>query len=184
MQLEQVNPAELMPADYNPRQINDLQMNALKRSLERWGFVEPVVVNKKTGHIVGGHQRVAAALELAIETVPVYRVDIDETDEKALNIALNKISGDWNADKLASLLSDLGSEGWDIADLGFGDDELHEIVQSWDDPADLDGVGDYDPNEDTVTLKITVPMHDAGSVVDALKEAITKHGWDYDVSSF
>ena len=100
MKVHQMDPAALVPADYNPRKITDHQMSALKRSLERWGFVEPVVLNERTGRIVGGHQRVAAALELAMSEVPVIKVILDEDAEKALNIALNKISGEWDEVKL------------------------------------------------------------------------------------
>jgi len=131
--VEQVNPAELLPADYNPRQIDEHQMSALKRSIDRWGFVEPVIVNKRSGVIVGGHQRTAAALELALETVPVTYVDLDDDAEKALNIALNKIAGDWDEDKLQELLAELEQGGQELEALGFGGSEiealLHELEQ-------------------------------------------------------
>ena len=62
VKIENVDPAKLTPADYNPRTISEHQAEALKRSLDRWGFVEPIVANKRTGHIVGGHQRLDGAL--------------------------------------------------------------------------------------------------------------------------
>ena len=111
MKIEQIDPAKLLAADYNPRQIDAHQLEALKRSIGRWGFVEPVIVNKRSGTIVGGHQRTKAALELAMDKVPVTYVDLDDDAEKALNIALNKIAGEWDEDKLAGLLADLEKGG-------------------------------------------------------------------------
>jgi len=130
MKIQQIDPAKLTPADYNPRQISDHQAEALKRSLDRWGFVEPIVANKRTGHIVGGHQRLDGALALALPKVPVHWIDVDESSEKALNIALNKISGDWDEDLLGKLLADLERDGQDLEDLGFDPDELQAIIDA------------------------------------------------------
>ena len=122
-----MDPAKLIPADYNPRTISSHQAEALKRSIDRWGFVEPIVANKRTGRIVGGHQRLDAALAVALPKVPVHWVDLDETSEKALNIALNKISGEWDDEKLTSLLSELQLEGLDLPSLGFEELELEGL---------------------------------------------------------
>ena len=130
MKIQHVDPAELTPADYNPRSISEHQAEALKRSLDRWGFVEPIVANKRTGRIVGGHQRLDGALALALPKVPVHWIDVDESSEKALNIALNKISGDWDEDLLGKLLADLERDGQDLEDLGFDADELQEIIDA------------------------------------------------------
>jgi len=154
MQIENIDPAELMPADYNPRVMPEDQARALQRSLDRWGFVEPVVVNTRTGHIVGGHQRVTAALALALPSVPVVRVDLDDTDEKALNIALNKISGEWDEDKLGALLAELDDGG--AADLtGFGSDELQGILDDLRPAAELSG--DLDEVPEVPAEPITQP---------------------------
>lgn len=93
-----------MGASYNPRRIDPDQLLALRRSLRTFGAVEPVVANRRTGRIVGGHQRVKAAEAEGIETLPVVWVDLDETGERQLNLALNKISGEWDEDKLGELL--------------------------------------------------------------------------------
>ena len=128
MIIEKIAPAKLVGADYNPREIEPHQLEALKRSIDRWGFVEPVIVNKRTGLIVGGHQRTKAAIELAIEEVPVTYVDLDDDAEKALNIALNKIAGDWDEQKLSDLLADLEKSGQDLEDLGFDASELDDLL--------------------------------------------------------
>lgn len=156
LKIEHINPALLVPADYNPRQITDHQLEALKRSLNRWGFVQPVIINERTGKIVGGHQRVTAALELAFETVPVVRMTLDEAAEKALNIALNKISGQWDKDKLADLLTELDADGWDLPDLGFDDLELDDLIDA-EDEGDNEFEGDPDAIPEPPAKPITQP---------------------------
>ena len=101
MKIEYVNIEELKPSEYNPRTLSDKQHEDIKKSLERFGFVDPVIVNKhKDRHniIVGGHQRVKVAKDLGHDTVPVYYVELSKTKEKELNIRLNKNTGDWNFD--------------------------------------------------------------------------------------
>jgi DNA modification methylase len=155
MEIEHVDPARLLGASYNPRQIETAQFEALKRSISRWGFVEPVIINKRSGLIVGGHQRAKAAIDLALSSIPVTYVDLDGDAEKALNIALNKIAGDWDEAKLADLLADLEKGGQDLADLGFDADELGELL------ADLEGAvelqGDLDEIPEPPAEPITQP---------------------------
>ena len=78
-----------MAAPYNPRRISDHDLKALQNSMATFGVVEPVVVNRSTGRIVGGHQRVKAAEAEGMATLPVVYVDLDENQEKQLNLALN-----------------------------------------------------------------------------------------------
>ena len=156
MKIEQIDPAKLLAADYNPRQIDAHQLEALKRSIGRWGFVEPVIVNKRSGTIVGGHQRTKAALELALDVVPVTYVDLDDDAEKALNIALNKIAGDWDEDKLAELLADLEKGGQDLEDLGFETDELDVLLKSLEGEA-VELEGDLDEVPEPPAVPITQP---------------------------
>src|SRR5213594_2194387 len=96
-----------MAAPYNPRTISDHDLGALRRALRFFGTVEPIVVNRRSGRIVGGHQRVKAALEEGIKELPVVYVDLDDPSEKQLNLALNKIGGEWDAEKLEVLLAEL-----------------------------------------------------------------------------
>ena len=121
MEMIEVRTEELrrMAAPYNPRKISDHDLVALGRSMTTFGVVEPVVVNKRTGRIVGGHQRVKAAEARGIEHLPVVHVDLDETAEKQLNIALNRISGEFDTDKLADILRELETMGADLDLTGF-----------------------------------------------------------------
>ncbi len=110
-------------AKYNPRKISDQALESLKQSIQRFGFVDPVIVNDRTGVLVGGHQRIKAAKELGLEAVPVVGVNLDEGEEKALNVALNKISGEWDLDLLKGVLEDVQAAGLDLSLTGFSEDE-------------------------------------------------------------
>ena len=107
---------------------------ALGHSMTTFGVVEPVIVNRHTGRIVGGHQRVKAAEAQGIERLPVVHVDLDETAERQLNLALNRISGEFDVDKLGELLADLEKAGADLGLTGFTDSEIQELVSALDEP--------------------------------------------------
>ena len=118
MNIEKKNVKELLPADYNPRKDlkpGDPEYEKLKRSIEQFGYVEPVIWNKATGRVVGGHQRLKVLIDMGISEVECVVVELDEEKEKALNIALNKISGDWDKDKLALLIADLQGADFDVS---------------------------------------------------------------------
>jgi hypothetical protein len=117
-----------MGAPYNPRVISPHDLESLRRSIRFFGFVEPVVVNRRTSHIVGGHQRVQAAAEEGYTVLPVAFVDLDDPSERQLNLALNRISGEWDDSKLRELLAGLSTDGADLALTGFADDELGRIL--------------------------------------------------------
>jgi len=123
-----------MAAPYNPRRIEESEFEALRRSLREFGIVEPVIVNRATERVVGGHQRAKAAEAESIEDLPVIFVELDERREKALNLALNKISGEWDEPLLRTILSELA--GADEIDLtGFGQEEVERLLGEFD--ADL-----------------------------------------------
>ena len=98
----------LRAAPYNPRRISDRALSGLRASIERFGLVEPVVWNERTGHVVGGHQRIRVLTERGDRETPVVVVDLPEAEEKALNVALNHpgISGEFT-DDLAAVLADV-----------------------------------------------------------------------------
>lgn len=108
MDRETVKISSLKAAPYNPRQISGEALAGLGKSLERWGVVQEVVANKRTGHIVGGHQRVQALKKMGVKEVPVVWVDLDDVEEKALNVALNNphTSGEFD-DTIAGLLAEI-----------------------------------------------------------------------------
>jgi len=118
MIIELKKTADLIPAEYNPRKAlkaGDAEYEKLKRSLEQFGYVEPVIWNKTTGKVVGGHQRLTVLMDMGITEAECVVVELSEEKEKALNIALNKISGEWDKDKLALLLGDLQASDFDVS---------------------------------------------------------------------
>jgi len=136
MDREVVKISSLKAAPYNPRQISGEALAGLSKSLERWGVVQEVVANRRTGYIVGGHQRVAALKKMGVKEVPVVWVDLDEVEEKALNVALNNphISGEFD-DTIAGLLTEIrdGIGPDDFAELKLDDllpQESHEAEDS------------------------------------------------------
>lgn len=128
MEIVKVDINELISPEYNPRQITDDEMGKLKNSINEFGYVDPIIVNKHNNHIVGGNQRYEALKSLGYNEVDV--IFINEPDinrEKALNLALNKISGEWDFVKLADILDDLELNDFDISLTGFDEPELEDF---------------------------------------------------------
>ncbi len=105
--LERKPLSELDPAPYNPRQITDKQMERLKNSITEVSLIEPIIWNRQTGHIVGGHQRYKVLQSLGVESTQVVVIDIPLSKEKALNLALNRIHGDWDLEMLRDVIIDI-----------------------------------------------------------------------------
>jgi DNA modification methylase len=122
--------ADLNAAKYNPRKKlkpGDAEFEKLKRSIESFGVVEPPIFNIRTKTVVGGHQRLAVMKSLGYTETDVVIVDINEAEEKALNVALNKISGEWDELLLTDLMSELRTMGFDTELTGFSMDELEKL---------------------------------------------------------
>lgn len=137
MKIETLVISDLKPAEYNPREIAKHEFNSLKKSIVEFGFVEPVVVNEHICDacgdrrlvIVGGHQRIAAAKELGITEVPAAKVDMHIGQEKKLNLALNRIQGEWNEDRLAEIIHELYSlPQIDLSATGFTAAEIDKFL--------------------------------------------------------
>ncbi|EJL29963.1 ParB N-terminal domain-containing protein [Brevibacillus sp. BC25] len=131
MDIRKISVSKINPAPYNPRvdlQPGHPEYEKLKRSIQEFGYVEPLVWNEQTGNLVGGHQRFKILVEQGASEIEVSVVSLDEIQEKVLNVALNKISGDWDTDALTQLLVELQQEGVDIALSGFDDVDLKQMV--------------------------------------------------------
>lgn len=146
MEIEHIKITDLKPAEYNPRRISDDDYQKLKNSISTFGLVDPIIVNLKNMHIVGGHQRYDVLLEEHmldndfLAELPMIKLgDVgfvftdtnlsiaDDDHEKALNLALNKISGEWDEQKLQPLLEELELSPIDIQLTGFSEPELEEL---------------------------------------------------------
>ena len=132
MELQKITVERLIPADYNPRKDlkpGDAEYEKLKRSIDQFGYVEPVIWNKTTGRVVGGHQRLKVLIDMGVTEVDCVVVELSEEKEKALNIALNKISGEWDKEKLALLITDLQGADFDVSLTGFEPAELDDLFK-------------------------------------------------------
>ena len=121
----------LVSAEYNPRQLTKEQYQNLKDSIQRFGLVDPIIINinkDRKNIIIGGHQRVKVARDMGIKEVPVIELDLNLDKEKELNVRLNKNTGEWDYDILANFfeLNDLMQWGFDDYDLKLFDDDYGE----------------------------------------------------------
>jgi DNA modification methylase len=145
--VEQVAIDDLRPDPANPRRISDDELDALTRAIRQWGMVQPLVARREDHIVIGGHQRLVAAIRLGMTTVPVIYLDISVEQAKLLNVALNGIHGSWDDQLLARLLADLqATTELDLTLSGFDEDELKDLLRSLDasEKADRTEVFDFD----------------------------------------
>lgn len=160
MNIQKIKIDKLIPATYNPRKNlkpSDAEYVKIKNSIEKFGFVSPLVINKDMT-VIGGHQRLKVLKEMGIVEVECIIVDLDKTNEKALNIALNKIQGDWDEEKLEALLQELKLEDFDTNLTGFDFDEVDEILK------DVNGSKEDDFDVDSAYEEIEEPITKPGDV--------------------
>lgn len=132
MEWRRIPIGDLRPASYNPRKKlkpEDKEYQKIKNSITEFGYVEPVIVNSDMT-IIGGHQRVTVLTDLGYEEIDCIVIDIDKQKEKALNIALNKITGEWNKELLADLIADLQDSDFDVSFTGFEPPEIEQLFNS------------------------------------------------------
>ena len=123
---------DLKPAEYNPRKKltpDDKEYQNILNSIEHFTYVDPIIVNKNDGTVIGGHQRLTVLLDMGYTEADIVVVDLNKNDEKALNIALNKITGQWDDLKLRDLLVELDLGDYDISLTGFDNKELEELIE-------------------------------------------------------
>jgi len=126
LKIEYVKLEDLKPWSGNPRTISDHDAKALRNSIESFGMVEPIVINHDN-EVIGGHQRLKAIKELGGTEAPVIRVNLKDQEAKALNIALNRISGDWEYDLLKEALGEMSIEFQELT--GFDSGELDGLLE-------------------------------------------------------
>lgn len=124
--------ADLKPAEYNPRkdlQPGDYQYECLKVSIEEFGYVDPIIVNKDLT-VIGGHQRLKVLTNMGYTEVECSMVDLDKIKEKELNIRLNSTGGEFTKDALGVLIKEIEESGRDINTLGFEPKSLDDIMSA------------------------------------------------------
>lgn len=160
MNIQKIKIESLKPAEYNPRKDlkpEDEEYQKIKKSITEFGYVAPIIINSNMT-VIGGHQRLKVLKELGYTEVECVVVDLDQEKEKALNIALNKISGDWDNDKLEELLAELKQTDIDMDITGFSFDEVDEILK------DITGSKEDDFDLDQALNEIEEPISKRGDV--------------------
>ena len=160
MNIQKINIEKLKAAEYNPRKDlkpEDEEYQKIKRSILEFGYVAPIIVNADMT-VIGGHQRLKVLKELGYEEVECNIVDLDKTKEKALNIALNKITGEWDNSKLEELLAELKETDIDMDMTGFTFDEVDNILK------DIEGSKEDDFDLDQVLNEIEEPTTRPGDI--------------------
>lgn len=154
MDLRKIKIADLVPASYNPRKAlkpGDKEYEKIKRSIEEFGYCEPVIVNSDMT-IIGGHQRVTVLRDLGYTEIDCIVIEIEKTKEKALNVALNKITGEWNKELLADLIADLQDSDFDVTFTGFDPPEIEQLMNTVHDKEIVEDEFDIDAQLEKPTI--------------------------------
>ena len=131
MEIKRLKVKDIKPSPYNPRKDlkpSDPEYKSIRRSIEEFGLVDPLVVNKRNMRVVGGHQRLKILKEQGVKEVEASVVDLPEDKEKALNLALNKITGQWDIPLLQDVLMELKADGFDFEITGFDMRDIEGIA--------------------------------------------------------
>lgn len=151
-ELKTLSVSLLRPAEYNPRvelKPGDKEYEDIKRSIQRFGFADPIVVNSDMT-IIGGHQRLNVAKDLGYTEVPCAVVDLSKPEEQALNVALNKMGGRFDNLKLGQLLKGLSLGGFDTTLTGYTNKEKDELING-------------------LTLNVSAAEDDADDIIDSVE---------------
>lgn len=144
--VRRLNVNDLNEADYNPREISDEALSGLQASVDTFGLVTPIIWNKRTGRIVGGHQRLKTLAPNS--NTDVVEVDLDPAKEVALNLSLNNphTQGEWTKE-LGKLIDQVEADLPDLSDSLNIDDlniEFDRVIS-----VDLGPIGEFDDGEET-----------------------------------
>ncbi len=157
LRIEDIPIDKIHPAEYNPRTLlkpGDKGYAQLEASLDRFGLTEPLVWNERTGNLVAGHQRLEILRAKGAQTVPVSVVDLTEENERALNLAMNHSTGEFDKHKLQEVLSEftdpglLDVTGFTVVDLAQLNAELASMAEF------ADSMETEEPFEPTLEPKV------------------------------
>lgn len=177
MEIQRMKIADLHRAAYNPRvdlQPGDEEYETIKKSVETYGLVQPIVWNKRSGTVISGHQRLTVLEDMGETEADVSVVDLSDIQEKQLNIAMNKVTGEWDDRKLSEILSELGDEapdtGFTLPEIDVLKNELESFFDDQPDEPEQPETG----IEDTFLITLSFYKDDEKD----LKAYIKKHGED------
>lgn len=170
MKVEQVSPDKLIPYSKNAKQHTPSQVEKIANSIKRFGWQQPIVVDKK-GVVIIGHGRLAAAKQLNLETVPVVRSEnLSEEDVKALRLADNKLNeSEWIENLLEEELAELNIAGIDMSQFGF--DSLGEIIEHENPYTQKTDIPQYNVTGEHVTLDELYRDSKTKELIDEIEEA-------------
>ena len=185
--LKKIKLSEIKGADYNPRKISNEALGRLTKSLAELGDLQPITVNIRTGNtIIGGHQRYKIYQAMGREEIDVWLVDLSEEKEKAANLALNNMAGEFDTEALKDLLEDIDTSQIDLQITGFSDENLKSLMSATipDGPLPLDAeqaqagggdidAGEYIPPASSIRM---VPIYLTNEEHDGFLEKVRKLG--------
>lgn len=155
LQIEYVRPDALRPFAGNPRKISLRGLEKLQRSVEEFGFINPIIAQRGSRMVIAGHQRLKAAQAAGLTEVPVVWLDVDDVTAKAYNLADNRLQqeSEWDFAPLADLLQELDTGAIDLTLTGFDEDELRRMMEWAPEPEPGELVEDEapEPPEEPVT---------------------------------
>ncbi|MGD0573405.1 MAG: site-specific DNA-methyltransferase [Sedimentisphaerales bacterium] len=165
MEIKKIPISEINPAPHNPRkdlQPDDPEYKQIEASIDGFGLVEPLVWNRRTKNLVGGHQRFKILVRKGCTEIEVSVVDLPLEKEKALNLALNKVQGSWDKEKLALLLDELTRVPYlDVGTTGFTPVEIGQLIDRY-----LETGGEDDFDTEGVAESIIEPVTQKGELIE------------------
>ncbi len=182
MQITQMPLEELKPAPYNPRielKRTDPRYRKLRRSLQEFGLVEPLIWNRRTGHVVGGHQRLRILRELGFKEAPVSVVDLPPERERVLNIVLNnrEAQSDYDVARLTAILEELDKTPTiDLRQTGFDPAHLEMLRQQLTPADDPRKMMRTPARPEMLEVILTVPADRLPTVQPEIDALLQRHG--------
>lgn len=184
MKLTNIPINELNPSLYNPRknlQPEDKEYQDILKAISEFGLVIPLIVNEKK-FIIGGHQRYKILKHLGHKEIPCIIVNLSLTKEKMLNIALNKIRGDWDMPKLKDLLEELDTGEFDLGITGFDQDEVEKLMTQFHvDPEIEENIQEYKRIHILISIEVDYYI-DIAEELESIKNKILGRG-EYEESA-
>ena len=147
--VQMVKVEDLVPWERNPRQ-NDAAAERLAYTIQEQGWTTPILVQRESGRIIGGHTRLKAAIKIGLTEVPVIHLDVEDRQADAIAIADNRLGeiAEWDNDELARLLEEIEADGGDLLAIGYNDADWAELLDSLEAEEDFeDFPGDVEPEE-------------------------------------
>jgi len=155
MELNEIPIDDLRPHPQNPREHPEKAIQKLMRSIEEFGWTNPVIVKESDGTILAGHARIKAAKKLGREMVPAIEVDLTGADADAYMLADNRIQAEteWDQEELADILNELTYFDMDISLTGFDEEEIEDILA-------MSEPGEDGPTGDIYSDKVDTPVYE------------------------